>query len=301
MATEAGLREPTSPRRFDMRTLWRLTGWGFAAALSLGVLAAVTQTDTGSRRLQMAMAPADLPVHAVAVVKVPPPTDKAELAQLKAQLRELTADRDRLGARVAGLERNLDDLTGSIKKQVEAAAAKPEKPATPPPAVATPPVIAPLAMAPGAGEPASWPGTPHEADAAHEVAAAAAPQPAERAEPAPPRQSAEPTPPAPAHEAVPLPPVRMAALPPKPGFGIALAGASNLALLHMQWAALKANFRPLLGELKPHVLRERRGTATHYRLIVGPMPTYTAAARLCARLIHARAVCHPVKMAGEPL
>jgi hypothetical protein len=98
-----------------------------------------------------------------------------------------------------------------------------------------------------------------------------------------------------------MPPERVAALPPKPEFGIALAGASNAALLHMQWAALKANFGPLIGDLKPHALHERRGNVSHYRLIVGPLPTYTAAAKLCARLIAARAICHPVKMAGEPL
>lgn len=69
----------------------------------------------------------------------------------------------------------------------------------------------------------------------------------------------------------------------------------------MQWAAVKANFEPLIGDLKPHALHERRGAATHYRLIIGPLPTYTAAAKLCARLITARAICQPVKMAGEPL
>ena len=69
----------------------------------------------------------------------------------------------------------------------------------------------------------------------------------------------------------------------------------------MQWTAVKANFGPLIGDLKPHALHERRGTVSHYRLIIGPLPTYTAAAKLCARLIAARAICRPVKMAGEPL
>ena len=307
MAIDPG---PDPARRFDMRALWRMTGWGVAAALSLGTLAIVTQTDIGARRLQLALAPAEMPVHAVAVVKVPPLADTGELAQLKAKVRDLTADRERLGARVAILERDLGDLTGSIKKQVEAAtaaaAAKREKPATPPPAVASPQVIAPLAMAPVESKQATWGEAQHEADQAPEATASTSQTP-ERGEPpaeAPKAAQQQPAPkqaaPEP-HAAVPLPPVRMAALPPKPAFGIALAGASNVALLHMQWGALKANFAPLLGDLQPHMLRERRGRALHYRLIVGPLPTYTAAARLCARLIRARAVCHPVRMAGEPL
>ncbi len=305
MATDPG---PDPARGFDMRALWRMTGWGVAAAFSLGALAIVTQTDTGARRLQLALAPAETPV-AVAVAKVPPPAENAELAQLKTKLRELTADRGRLGARVAILERDLDDLTGSIKKQAEAAAAaRAEKPASPAPAVAAPQAIAPPTVAPADSKAAAWPATQHDAGRAAE-ATASTPQAAERGEPpaqpaAPKAAQQQPAPKeaAPAqHVAVPLPPVRMAALPPKSAFGIALAGASSVALLHMQWAALKANFGPLLGDLQPHRLAERRGRGLHYRLIVGPLPTYTAAARLCARLIRARAVCHPVRMAGEPL
>ncbi len=292
MTIKSDPRDPQTARRIAMRALWRLTGWGVGAALSLTVLVLVTQTDSGSERLKLALAPADLPSRHVAVVPVPPPAGRAELARLQAQVRSLTAARERLTERVAVLENGLTDLTGSIKKQIAAVTAKQEKAATPPPAVAAPPVIAPPAV------------TPHEAP----TAAATPKQEMAKAEPPAAMTKEAETPqqpavqePAPHRVAVPLPPVRMAAIPPKPEFGIALAGASNLTLLHMQWAALNANFGPLLGGLKPHVLREKRGPATHYRLIVGPMPTYTAAAKLCARLIAARAVCHPVKMAGTPL
>jgi len=301
MAAELGPHEPDAARRFDMRALWRLTGWGVAAALSLGALALTVQTDTGGQRLKLAFAPTDLPVRPVAVVQVPPPSGKAELARLKTEVRALTADRARLTERVAVLEHSLGDLTGSIKRQAEAkpaaqtVAAEVAKPAPPLPAIAAPPVTAPPTAV--SAEPKLAPApSPRQ-----KIADRVAPEPAEPAAPAPPQPAASPAQHAPVQVTVPLPPVRMAALPPKPEFGIALAGASSVALLHMQWAALRANFAPLLGDLKPHMLREKRGAATHYRLIVGPMPTYTAAAKLCARLIRARAVCHPVKMAGEPL
>ena len=279
-------REPVTPRRTDMRALWRLTGWGVAAALALGVLAFTTQTYTGSQRLKLAFTPAEMPVRPVAVVKVPPPppTNEAEMARLQAEVNVLAADRDRLTTRIASLERNLNDLTGSIQRlttpPAPATAAEPAPKPTPPQTVAAP-----------AAPPAGAPREQSEAKASEPPVSG------------PPQEVSAPSPAAPpeAAPAVPLPPVRVAALPPKPEFGIALADASSVDLLHMQWAAVKANFGPLIGDLKPHALQERRGGATHYRLIIGPLPTYTAAAKLCARLITARAICHPVRMAGERL
>jgi hypothetical protein len=304
MASEGPPHAPDTPRRFDMHALWRLAGWGAAAALALGVLALTTQTETGRERLQLAFAAPELPVRPVAVIKVPPalPAHHAEIARLQTQLHMLVADRDRLTERVASLEHSVEDLTGSIKRQSEAKPAQQPAEARAEPAVSLPKIAAPTIV-----RPPPPPQVKHEkgAEAAPAAAApefeqakpAAAPVAAAPPQPAPPPQHQA----APERVTVPLPPVRMAALPPKSTFGIALAGASNIALLHMQWAALKANFAPLIGDLNPHALAERRGSALHYRLILGPMPTYTAAARLCARLIHAHAVCHPVRMAGEPL
>jgi hypothetical protein len=298
---------PRAPRPggIDMRALWRLTGWGAAAALALGVLAVTTQTYTGSQRLELALAPSEMPVRKVTVQKVPPPAPPAniaEIARLQAEVNVLLADRDRLATRVASLERNLEDLTGSIRHlsappaAVPAPAPKAAEPvaaAEPPPRRVEPAATAAPPPKPAAPETVAATAAP-PADASHQPGAAKSGEPA-----APPTESAEAAPGAAA--AVPMPPERIAALPPKPEFGIALAGASNVALLHMQWAAIKANFGPLIGDLKPHALHDRRGNVSHYRLIIGPLPTYTAAAKLCSRLIAARAVCRPVKMAGEPL
>jgi len=287
--------QPDPPRRADMRALWRLSGWGVSAALALGVLAITTQTYTGSQRLKVALTPPEMPVRKVAVLKVPPsepPANIAEIARLQAEVNVLSADRDRLDTRLASLERNLADLTGSIKHLTAPPAAAPEPaPQAAEPAATTEPSSKPAEAAaepppkPAAPETVAAPAAP-PADAAHEPSAPAA-------ETAVAQPTASPT--------VAPPLARVAALPPKPEFGIALAAASNMALLHMQWAALKANFGPVIGGLKPHALHERRGNVSHYRLIIGPVPTYTAAAKLCARLIAARAICRPVKMAGEPL
>jgi len=267
-------------RRFDLRALWRLTAWGSAAALALAAVAFASQTENGSQRLA-ALASADLPVRPVATVKIPSQQD-AEVARLQTQVRTLAADRDRLAERVAGLEHNIEDITGSIKRQAA--------PATPQSAAAsTPPMISP----------------PITAEAKHLETPAQ--QTAEAAAPAagPPETAAEKMA-EPPQEVVPLPPVRVATLPaaptvPKPEFGVALASSSNLDVLHLQWSALKANFGPLLTDLRPIAAREQRGTVTHYRLVLGPLPNAAAAAKLCARLTAAHAPCHPGKFTGDPL
>ena len=250
--------------------------------------------------LALAFAPAELPVRPVATVKIPRPQNDAETLRLAAQVRALAADRDRLTARIASLEHQLENLTGSIKRlaDIPAPAAnapppRPSVPATTRPAMAkrdalktsaaTSPVNSPLAM-PAAGTAASWPDKP--------------PPQAETKAADPPAQDAA----APALEKVPLPPARIATADlPKLEFGIALAGASSMEVARLQWAAVKANFGALFAGLEPRALRESRGAATHYRLVAGPLPTYTAAEQLCAHMIAAHATCQPVKFTGAPL
>jgi hypothetical protein len=260
-------------RRFDLRALGRMTAWGGAAAAALAVAAFASQTETGSQRLANFVS-AEPPVQAAAV-KIAPRREQEqqeqqeqEVARLQNQVRTLAADRDRLAERVAGLEHTIEDVTGSIKRQTTTPA---QQPATPTPAISAPATVDAKAETPSADAPA--------------VASAAEPP----------------------HEAVPLPPARVAALPPepapapKPEIGVALASSSNLEVLHLQWAALKANFGPALAGLRPTAAREQRGSSAVYRLVVGPLPNMAAATKLCARLTAARAVCHTGKFSGDPL
>ncbi|HZQ12535.1 MAG TPA: SPOR domain-containing protein [Pseudolabrys sp.] len=269
-------------RRFDFRALWRLTAWGGAAALAVTAAAFVSQTEAGSRRLATLVGTE--PAQAVATAQVP--KVDPQVARLETQVRLLTADRDRLAERVASLEHNIDDLTGAIKRQAEQPAASPPQAAAPPPVIAAP---------------------------ATTEAAPPDKQPQQNAEAAPAAPAAEQAAPDAPHGAVPLPPVppvRVAALPTAPAapavparleFGVALASSANIDVLHLQWTALKANFGPLLAGLRPSVAREQRGTSTLYRLVLGPLPNAAAAAKLCARLTAARAVCHSGRFASDPL
>ena len=194
MAIEPVPQEPDMieirARRFDLRALLRLTAWGGAAAVALGAVAFVSQTESGSQRLELALAAAELPVKPVATVKIPPRREQdAEIARLQTQVRTLAADRDRLAERVAGLEHNIEDMTGSIKRQAaQPALAMPPilstvpAPGPPPAATAEPPVVSPPATT------------------------AAKPEPVQQQAEAPAQAS-------PPRAAVPLPPVRIAAAP----------------------------------------------------------------------------------------
>jgi hypothetical protein len=150
MAIEIAPRATETDERFDMRALWRLGGWGAAAAFALLVVAFVSTSGTGRQRLAVAFTPAELPVHSVATVKMPPLHNDVETRRLVAQVRALAADRDRLTVRIAALEHELDDLTGSIKRLAEIPAVAPNRPAPTPSAPKTAPPVAAARVAPKA-------------------------------------------------------------------------------------------------------------------------------------------------------
>jgi len=182
----------TVPRRTEQRALWRLTAWGGAAALALATLAVTTQTDTGAKRLQLALAPPAAPTQVVAAVP-PPPRDKdAETRALEAQLRRLTADRDRLANRLSTIEHHLEDITGSIQRQeAQHAAAPTPAPASSP---ADGPAPAPAASAPApAAQAATAAATDHAMPSKPEPAPEPAAAPEAKAEVAP-APSTAPTP-----------------------------------------------------------------------------------------------------------
>lgn len=261
----------------------RLVGWAGAATLAVAVLALTLQSEAGSERLQSALATTASP-QTVARAEPPAPAAETdtEVKRLEALVLALAADRERESARIASLERNLEDMTGSIKQQVTVAA----KAAVPPPPPApVAPIIAPLAMAPlsqPATTEAGWSGNN-------------APQNTPQAE-------------APATAPVPLQPERVVATlpvaeapeqPRKPEIGIDLGGAANLDVLNARWAAVKANFGPMLPGLYPRAAQSHRPHSSEYRLIAGPLPTNAAAVQLCAKFVAARVTCRAVKFDGE--
>jgi hypothetical protein len=157
MANKLAAPEPDLPnirKHLRPRAASRVFGWGGAATLALAAVAYIGQTDAGSKRLQLALAMVSEPARVVA--QIPPPSSEAETQRLAAQVRDLAADRERLTARIAMLERNLDDMTGSIKKQSEQLAAA-RAAATPPPVPSAPASTPVVVAASPASEPAAEP------------------------------------------------------------------------------------------------------------------------------------------------
>jgi hypothetical protein len=229
-------------RSHVMRSLWRLSAWGSAAAVALAALAITTQTESGSERLAYALSPVTARNLFAEMTDLKRRTleKDAETKRLEAQVVTLALDRERLTTRLASIERNLDDVTGSIKRQSAVA----------------PPALSPLAM-PAVAAPAQ--------------AMAAAPASEDAAEPA------------------------------KLAFGIDLGGALTIDVLSARWAAVKANFGPLLTGLHPLAAHDTRPGSSGFRLIVGPVANPAAGMQLCARFAAVRITCRTTKFAGEQL
>ena len=272
----------------NMRGLLRLASWGCAAAAAL-MLAVMTAT-MGSKGVTVASPmPADPPrstpqVPAATVQVAPRPTEAEKATrQLSEAVGGLAADRDRLVARIATIERNLEDVTSAIKQQQQAAPAPAANPA-PLPAV-TP--------APAATPPTSR----------------SQPQP----EPTPPPQAATPALPG-AIAAAPSAPAfaRTTSIPEAPevepaksrivDFAIDIGGATTFEGLRALWNSVRGATADLFDELHPMVaVRESKSRGLDLRLVVGPIASTEAATRMCATLLAARRYCQMTIFEGQPL
>jgi hypothetical protein len=147
MASKPETPAVAPPSKTGVLTLLRLGGWGFCAALALGVVVTVSQSDPGMERLQMAFSGAQPAKPAITDQLVAQARQtEFETRRLTQQLQTLAADRDRLASRVATLERNFDDVTGSVKT-VPTARITPSA-VVPPPVLSAPATVAAAASPP---------------------------------------------------------------------------------------------------------------------------------------------------------
>lgn len=277
----------------DNTLMWRLSLWGGAATVAVAATLLILNSDLGLDRVVLALsqpAPAQQAAVEDTLLKRVEAQRAEENRRLETRLRELAADRDKLSARLAALEQNFSDLTGSIKRDISAVAAtalaaKQETPqaAAPAPVLTAPPVTtaAPIVRP----EPAPQP-SPAEVPARADVAAEKPPQMVN----------------------VPMPPTRVATAtqaapeePRKPELGVDLGGARSMEILQARWVAVKANFGPVIEGLRPLAGYDDRPGIIPYRLIVGPLPNGAAAAQICSRLHASKVPCRPVDYAGEKL
>jgi hypothetical protein len=92
----------------------------------------------------------------------------------------------------------------------------------------------------------------------------------------------------------------------KAEFGLDLGNGTSVESLRAIWATASRRHSSLLQGLGAVVQRRERGKGAkgvevELRLIAGPIPTATAAARLCAAMIAAGAVCSPAPFEGQRL
>jgi cell division septation protein DedD len=123
-------------RRFGLRDLARIGTWGMLAAGAVVVVVYAATTDAGEDRIMLALAQLRGTAQPPPRVQVARGFEQAEAHRLSETVRLLAADRERLIARISTLERNFDDLTGSISR------------------------AAPTALPPATSEPAAVPTTP---------------------------------------------------------------------------------------------------------------------------------------------
>ena len=236
------------------RRAWRLGTWLALTMMALAVAALSAYTENGVHRLARAASP---PVSDLR------PAPDPEVRRLADTVRALAADRDRLAARVASLERNLDDVTGSIPNH----AVGERFPAT-------------SAPAPSASAPAADAKPP-------QVTSGGAP--------------ADLLSPATALPALPLGPAGSVAT--KTEFGVDLGAAPTIDGLRNLWLSVKNGHGPLVEGLRPVVaVRDGAKPGTvELRLVAGPLANASVAARLCAALAVAGLTCQATVFDGQRL
>lgn len=235
--------------------LARLGAWISLATLAVIVVFLVARTESGIRRIATLLAPAEAARTSKAPQLANRPSDQeAEQRRLAEAVRALTADRDRLAARLTVLERNLDEVTGSIPPAVTS-----KLPQVPVPNVAAAPL-----------PPAQTSQTSQSRIAAGHLATGtgAGDSVATRTE-----------------------------------FGIDIGGNPSVEGLRSLWTTLKSGQPALLDGLRPIIaVREGQKPGTiELRLIAGPLPNASIAARLCAALSAANQACQPTVFDGQRL
>jgi hypothetical protein len=274
-----------------MREFFRVFVWGTVAAVSLTLAIFAGSTEAGSDRAKHAA----LQLREVMMpsgIKPARPLDAVEGRKLAETVRVLTADRERLLARIASLENNVDDITGSIKRVERAARPVPttiEQPFSPVTALPPQPAANPqpvLAAAPPAPAPVQTPPQEPEASApAHppqeEITASVSARDAAPAAP-----EAKRTPPGPVT---------------KRQFGLDLGGAASEDALRPIWTNALRRHGALLQNLRPlTVSREHpRGGGVEYRLVAGPIANAAKAARYCAAITGTGGICQPSVYEGQ--
>lgn len=254
-----GTMSGNTDEQMGMRGLVRLGSWGAAAIGALLIAVMAARSDSGSRRVAGALSAEPTASTQLAVRKQELET---ETRQLIASVRTLSSDRDRLLARVTVLERNLEDVTGSVGRIGNAQNSSPLPPVQLPPG---PSVITSLSAPPTiAAFPSSRIAT------GHSTARGAAPAPD--------------------------------SVGTVTDFGVDIGGGPTIESLRDLWISAKGTHGGVFDGLRPVIsVRDGKPGTAELRLVIGPLSNAAAAAKICASLAASGWTCRPAVFDGQRL
>jgi hypothetical protein len=259
-ALRAPLRRFVPQQADPASGLWRLLLWGGTATCALLIVVLAGRSEIGSQRASAALGSLS---GASLLRSDGPPVHKfdaeAETRRLSEAVRGLAVEGNQLKLRLDALEHNMDDVTGSISKQIDAvkaATAERAWPSTDPPTPATPETIASVVE----------PQVP------------------------PPSGIATPVPTNPL-----MPSATKPAEAPPTEYGVDIGSAVSIQALRARWAGIRSAHPEIFDKLQAvATLKElARSTRAELRLVVGPLADADAATQLCASLSAYRVYCRP--------
>jgi hypothetical protein len=264
-AKSVAARRPSAGQN-PWQGLWRQAGWGLAAAAALSV--AVLSGRDGDAAQKVAALFSSLRSQQPATHSFDGETAARQLAQA---MRGLADDRDKLATRLNALDREMRDMSGAVKQQIEAAKAEAIKTAkqAPPWPENAPPVPMTLADVAVMAKTVS-PAPATAADPSSPIAATSSNNTDEHG-----------------------PPDTTASL--GQAYGVDLGAASTMKTLHHRWVSLRTAHPQLFEGIQPVVsVKENPRTGrTELHLIVGPFANAEAAAQFCDFVVPFHVNCQP--------
>jgi len=116
-AKRAAAKTVVTAKTFTMQGLRRLALWGAAAGGAMFVAALTSRSEVGLKRVAAILHGRKTQTQAA----TPAFDAQAETQRLGERLRGLNANNEQIKARLAAVERDMNDVTGSITKKIEAA------------------------------------------------------------------------------------------------------------------------------------------------------------------------------------
>jgi hypothetical protein len=283
---------------FTMQRLRHQALWGATAAAALFLAIVAGRTEIGSQRLVATFASFRAPSQPTPQLSqvAAPRSLEQEVAtrQLAQAVRGLTEDRNRILTRLTIIEQSIDDMTGSLGRQIEAvkaasAQAAPPWPDKVPPLLMTPPILSSA--------------IPEQSPAAARAAPRSSSHSTAAAEESPPNEHALPVSPKPETAAAEQSASEPAAVGSSAAYGVDIGGASSIKTLHKRWEEIHSAHGDVLDGLTPTVTLRATSHSERIelRLVVGPFVSAEAAAKVCESLAAFHIFCQPTMFSGRHL